>query len=170
MTKRSVDDLYGGRHPPHGQVRDGSHRRVESEPPMETASARDTAFNKNTNQAPENRHDPGYGNDHANDWGEGAAKGRHRQAVVRFGGMAGERQKHRQVHPASEDSNASRRSRRTKSKCGMEVRAMAEDFYSAQRASEQMPSKWSWLAVRLITRSSAKWKPLRGVGRSPKDC
>ena len=69
MTKQSVDDMYGGRHRPFGQVRDGSHRRIESEPPMESAAANRTAHNTNVNQAPEDRHGPGYDNDvSANSW------------------------------------------------------------------------------------------------------
>ena len=75
MTKRSVDDMYGGRSFPHGRVRDGANHRVESEPAMESASARDTAFNKNTNQAPEDQHSPGYSNDVANDWRRGGGVG-----------------------------------------------------------------------------------------------
>ena len=58
MTKKmSVDDLYGGRHRPFGQVRDGSHRRIESEPSFETGNTRGTAFNKPDVQDPEDKHD-----------------------------------------------------------------------------------------------------------------
>ena len=66
MTKRSVDDMYGGRHVPTGRVRDGSHRRTESEPSMESAAANRTAHNTNVNQDPSNFHGHGYFNDVAN--------------------------------------------------------------------------------------------------------
>jgi hypothetical protein len=74
--KMSVDDLYGGRSFPRGRVRGGSHHRIESEPSMESASARDTAFNRNTNQAPEDFHDSRkYDNDVADDWRRGGGPG-----------------------------------------------------------------------------------------------
>jgi hypothetical protein len=73
MTKRSVDDLYGGRHRPYGQVRDGSHRRIESEPSMEPK--RGGAFNSNAVQDPENKHDVKYDNQVADDWRRGGGKG-----------------------------------------------------------------------------------------------
>jgi hypothetical protein len=75
--KMSVDDLYGGRHFPHGRLRDGSHRRIESEPSLEPR--RSGAFNSNVNQSPEDRHDnrsspQGYDNDHPDDWIRGAGE------------------------------------------------------------------------------------------------
>jgi hypothetical protein len=71
MTKRSVDDLYGGRSFPRGRVRDGSHHRIESEPSMESAAANRMAHNTNTNQAPEDRHASNYRND-SSGWVRGA--------------------------------------------------------------------------------------------------
>ena len=76
MAKQSVDDLYR-RHRPYGQVRDGSHRRIESEPPMESAAANRTAHNTNGNSAPEDQHDVRYDNEvSANSWlrSDGARK------------------------------------------------------------------------------------------------
>ena len=67
----SVDELYANRHRPYGQVRDGSHRRIESEPAMESAAANRTAHNTNTNQAPEDQHGPKYDND-CSGWVRGA--------------------------------------------------------------------------------------------------
>ena len=76
MAKKvSVDDLYGGRHFPHGRVRDGSHRRIESEPSLESGNTRGTAFNRNINQDPEDRHAGNYTNDLADDWRRGAGAG-----------------------------------------------------------------------------------------------
>ena len=76
MTKRqSVDDLYGGRSFPHGRVRDGNHRSVESEPSFETGNTRGTAFNKPDVQDPEDRHDRRYTGDVADDWRRGGGKG-----------------------------------------------------------------------------------------------
>ena len=57
MTKRSVDDMYGGRHVPSGQPHDRRHPRIESEPSMESGNTRGTAFNRNINQDPEDQHD-----------------------------------------------------------------------------------------------------------------
>lgn len=73
--RQSVDDLYGGRSFPHGQVRDGSHHRIEIEPAMETGNTRGTAFNKNTVQDPEDKHDDkaGYDND-TSGWIKGAGE------------------------------------------------------------------------------------------------
>jgi hypothetical protein len=71
MTKRTVDDMYGGRHRPYGQVRDGSHRRIESEPAMESKGP---ALRNNRPQDIEDQHDDrssprGYYNDvPANSW------------------------------------------------------------------------------------------------------
>jgi hypothetical protein len=74
MARKSVDDLYSeGRHRPYGQNRDGSHRRIESEPSLEPK--RGGAFNSNVNQSPEDRIDVGYHNDVADDWRRGGGKG-----------------------------------------------------------------------------------------------
>jgi hypothetical protein len=75
----SVEDMYANRHRPYGQVRDGSHRRVESEPSLESGNTRGTAFNRNVNQDPEDKHDDKaqYANDvPANSWlrSDGARK------------------------------------------------------------------------------------------------
>jgi hypothetical protein len=42
---------------------------------METGNTKGSAFNKNTIQDPENRHDVKYDNDVANDWRRGGGKG-----------------------------------------------------------------------------------------------
>jgi hypothetical protein len=69
----SVDELYANRHRPYGQVRDGSHRRIEHEPSLEPK--RGGAFNSNVVQDPENRHDVRYDNTVADDWRRGGGKG-----------------------------------------------------------------------------------------------
>jgi hypothetical protein len=90
MTKRtvSVDDLYGGRHFPHGRVRDGSSRRIECEPSFEPEqsgrgseeilSRKGRVFNEVAVQDPEDRHDNSktarYDNDHPNDWVRGTGE------------------------------------------------------------------------------------------------
>ncbi len=57
MAKKttSVEDMYGGRHRPFGQVREGSHHRIEHSPSM-------TARDQRRNQDPEDFHDanPAY--------------------------------------------------------------------------------------------------------------
>ena len=99
------NDLYGGRSFPHGRVRDGSHHRVESEPPLEPK--RGGAFNSNVVQDPENKHDVKYDND-TSGWVHGAGeaattkpsfdKGR---AWRQSGGTAGP-SRSRPVHTTSE--------------------------------------------------------------------
>jgi hypothetical protein len=78
MPKRttSVDELYSeGRHYPRGQNRDPQPRqRIPHEPPLETGNSRG-AFNRNTNQDPENKHDAGYLND-CEGWVRGAPTGK----------------------------------------------------------------------------------------------
>ena len=69
----SVDALYTeGRHYPRGQNRDaGSRRSTPHETPMESAAARNRAFNYHVNQDPVSEHGPGYSND-TSGWVRGA--------------------------------------------------------------------------------------------------
>jgi hypothetical protein len=60
----SVDELYANRHRPYGQVRDGSHRRIEHEPSMKSHEVQ-------RNQFPEDAHSPTYSND-CSGWVRGA--------------------------------------------------------------------------------------------------
>jgi hypothetical protein len=82
MTKRSVDDLYGGRSFPHGRLRDGSHRHIESEPSLEPKGG---AFNRNDVQDVEDRHDNSktarYDNQVADNW----LRGGHEDATSKPG-------------------------------------------------------------------------------------
>jgi hypothetical protein len=74
----SVDALYTeGRHYPRGQNRDtGARRSIPSESPMESAAARNMAFNYHRNQDPVGSHGPGYSNDvSADDWRRGGGSG-----------------------------------------------------------------------------------------------
>jgi hypothetical protein len=48
--------------------------RYRSNPSMETGNTKGSAFNKNTVQDPENKHDVGYDSDVAGDWRRGGGK------------------------------------------------------------------------------------------------
>jgi hypothetical protein len=122
MTKRtvSVDELYANRHRPYGQVRDGSHHRIESEPSFETGNARDRAFNKPDVQDPEDRHDRDYAGDVADDWRRGGGKGgatgkpsfdrgnAWRQAEGSIHGPPGERGQQRRPEPVTPSAHQKR--------------------------------------------------------------
>ena len=62
--KTSVDEMYANRHRPYGQVRDGSHRRIEHEPSMKSHEVQRP-------QSPEDQHDVGYDN-RTSGWVRGA--------------------------------------------------------------------------------------------------
>ena len=60
----SVDELYANRHRPYGQVRDGSHRRIEHEPSMKSHEVQRP-------QSPEDQHASNYDN-RTSGWVRGA--------------------------------------------------------------------------------------------------
>jgi hypothetical protein len=70
--RMTVEQHYTeGRHHPYGRnTDDDAERSIRRSPSMESASAK-AAFNKNTNQDPEDKYDAGYLND-ASGWVRGA--------------------------------------------------------------------------------------------------
>jgi hypothetical protein len=81
--RMTVEEHYSvGRVHPRGRVIDeGAENSIQRSPSRESATAKNEVFNRNTNQSPEDFHDRGYNNDHANDW----VRGGHEDATTKPG-------------------------------------------------------------------------------------